>query len=112
MPHNGAENLHRADLTKEERDRQIRRYAELLGQSPQSAAIESRREDGKGHRKEGVASIIAKETGISKDTVERALNPERVAAERARSKIDRDVKDRAAREVASAPIPDPLYRYS
>lgn len=96
-----AENLHRSDLTKDERDKQIRRYAELLGQSPQTAAFESAREDGRGHRQSGVASVIAKETGVSKDTVERALNPERVASERARSKIDKDVKDRAAREVAS-----------
>jgi ParB-like chromosome segregation protein Spo0J len=95
-----AENLHRCDLSKDERDRQIRRYAELIGQSPQNAAFESERADGRGHRREGVASIIAKETGVSKDTVERALNPERVAAERARSKIDSDVKARAAKEVA------------
>ena len=92
-----AENLHRADLSKDERDRQIRRYADLLGEHkpPQSAAVSG----GRGNI--GVASVIAKETGVSKDTVERALNPDRVAAERARSKIDRDVKDRAAREVAA-----------
>jgi hypothetical protein len=71
------ENLHRADLTKEQRDRQIRRYAELLRQrklqSGQSAPIESKREDGRGHRPEGVASKIAAETGLSKSTINRAL---------------------------------------
>lgn len=67
-----AENLHRADLSKEERDRQIRRYAELL-QSQQNASIESKREDRRGHRPQGVASKIAAETGLSKDTVRRAL---------------------------------------
>lgn len=92
-----AENLHRCDLSKDERDRQIRRYAELLGEAkpPQIAAVSG------GRGNVGVASIIAKETGVSKDTVERALNPERVASERARAKIDSDVKARAAREVAA-----------
>jgi ParB/RepB/Spo0J family partition protein len=97
-----AENLHRADLTKEQRDGHIRRYAELLSQrqSTQIASIESKREDGKGHRHQGIASQIAAETGVSKDTVRRALNPERVQAERARSQVDADVKARAAKEVA------------
>lgn len=95
-----AENLHRADLSKDERDRQIRRYAELLtkpeeGKPPQLAAVSG----GRGNI--GIATKIAAETGVSKDTVERALKPERVAAARARSQVDRDVKDRAAREVAS-----------
>ena len=74
-----AENLHRVDLTKEERDKHIRRYAELLEtknlQSPQSAAFESKREDGRGHRKKGTAGQIADQTGLSKDTIDRALNP-------------------------------------
>ncbi len=75
-----AENLHRMDLTKEQRDEHIRRYAELLEarrevQSRQNVAIESKRDDGRGHRPEGVAAQIAKDTGLSKRTVERALNP-------------------------------------
>lgn len=74
-----AENLHRADLTKEERDRQIRRYAELLEaaakiQVQQIAAPEI------GYRKpppqtKGVARQIADQTGLSVDTVRRAINP-------------------------------------
>lgn len=69
-----AENLHRLDLTKEQRDEHIRRYAELL-QLRQNVAIESKREDGRGHRPKGVAREIAEETGISVRTVQRALNP-------------------------------------
>lgn len=98
-----AENLCRAGLSKEERDEHIRRYAELLEarrQSTQNASIESKRDDGKGHRARGVASRIAEETGVSKDTIRRALNPERVKSERARSAVDADVKSRAAKEVA------------
>ena len=76
-----AENLHRVDLTKEERDRQIRRYAELIelratklkvGQSdPLSAPISKK--GGRGN--EGLASKVAEETGLSKRTVNRVLNP-------------------------------------
>lgn len=73
-----AENLHRLDLTKEQRDGHIRRYAELVeargNQVPQTAAPEI------GYRKpppqqKGTARIIAEETGLSVDTVRRALNP-------------------------------------
>lgn len=72
-----SENLHRVDLTKDERDKQIRRYAELLEQqdfqSTQNAPIESKRVDGRGHRPKGTAAKIADETGLSKDTIKRAL---------------------------------------
>ena len=75
-----SENLHRAGLTKEERDEHIRRYAELL---------EKRRAAGdrqgaqtadpvkcRGHKQDrSVATQIAAEVGISRDTVKRALNP-------------------------------------
>lgn len=79
-----AENLHRFDLTKEQRDEHIRRYAELLVTKaslvPQDAAATEVRADGrrKGpqHQK-GVARQIADATGLSDDTVRRALNPVR-----------------------------------
>lgn len=75
-----AENLHRLDLTKDQRDEHIRRYAELLEarkavQVPQAAAIESKRADGRGHRPKSIAREIADATGLSDDTVRRALNP-------------------------------------
>lgn len=73
-----AENLHRLDLTKEQRDEHIRRYAELLEakvQSQQIASIESKRDDGRGHRPVGIPRQIAEQTGLSVDTVRRALNP-------------------------------------
>lgn len=73
-----AENLHRCDLTKDQRDQHIRRYAELIEarvQSQQNAPIESKRVDGRGHRPVGVPRQIAEETGLSVDTVRRALNP-------------------------------------
>lgn len=78
-----AENLCRADLTRDERDRQVRRYAELLktrGAKPlvgQSVVPTGLRKDGrvKGpqHQK-GIASTIADATGLSTRTVQRALS--------------------------------------
>lgn len=75
-----SENLHRLDLTKEQRDEHIRRYAELLDmqtdvQSRQSVAIESKRSDGRGHRPQGTAAKVAENTGVSVRTVQRVLNP-------------------------------------
>lgn len=73
-----AENLHRLDLTKEQRDEHIRRYAELL--EVQSAEV-SRQTDAKpisgpkGGRPREVASRVAEETGLSVRTVQRVLNP-------------------------------------
>jgi hypothetical protein len=77
-----AENLHRLDLTKEQRDEHIRRYAELLEARdtspkipvPQNAAMEI------GYRnpprpEKSIARRIAEETGLSDDTVRRALKP-------------------------------------
>ena len=74
-----AENLHRCDLTKEERDRQIRRYAELLEAlprqtvAPTEARVDGRRK-GPQHEK-GVAAKVAEETGLSVRTVQRVLAP-------------------------------------
>lgn len=67
----------RCDLTKEQRDQHIRRYAELLERQREV----SRQIDAKpvsspqGGRPKGVASQIAEETGLSKRTVERVPNP-------------------------------------
>lgn len=72
-----AENLHRRDLTKKQRDEHIRRYARLLEergeQKGQTVPFESQRQDGKGHRQNGIASEIAEDMGVSKRTVNRAL---------------------------------------
>ena len=83
-----AENLHRLDLTKEQRDEHIRRYAELLVardatkiQVPQSAVAEIGYKSPPPQTK-GIARRIAEETGLSDDTVRRALNPRRKPAPR------------------------------
>lgn len=79
-----SENLHRVDLSKEQRDAHIRRYAELLEArdaasiSQQNAAKLKTDSNPKGAgRPEGTASKVAKETGLSKDTVRRALKPKK-----------------------------------
>lgn len=80
-----AENLHRFDLTKDQRDEHIRRYAELIearqaaGVSKQNAAKLSARGRLNEGRPQGIPRQIAEETGLSVDTVRRALNPKPAA---------------------------------
>lgn len=74
-----AENLHRYDLTKEQRDQHIRRYAELLTQREAArtscpTSLSDGRKAGPQHRP-GIASQVAADTGLSQRTVRRALNP-------------------------------------
>ena len=80
-----AENLHRCDLSKEQRDEHIRRYNELLEareamlQSCPKGPIESKREDGRGHRPTGNVKKIAETFGLSKKVVRHALTPKPAA---------------------------------
>lgn len=75
-----AENLHRAELTKEQRDIHIRRYAELLRAREEAererivsqTATQPPRPTG---RPKSVTTKIADETGLHRSTVHRALNP-------------------------------------
>lgn len=74
-----AENLHRCDLSVEERNRQIRRYAELKEQRRASGistqdAAKMPEQRGRG-RPRGVIAEVAREVGLSEDTVRRAINP-------------------------------------
>src|SRR3569623_1273583 len=72
-----AENLHRLDLTKEQRDAHIQRYGELLAARAAAAILAQNAPvlpRGRGQPK-GIAQRIADETGLSKSTVHRALNP-------------------------------------
>lgn len=100
-----AENLHRLDLTKEQRDDHIRRYAELLAKRSEV----SRQNDAKpksgpqGGRPEGVASQVARETGLSKRTIERALNPKPVFVKAAvEPESEHDAIIREANAIVSA----------
>lgn len=72
-----AENLHRLDLTKDQRNQHIRRYAELLKARQaipqQNAAVLPVRGPG---QPKGIPRQIAEETGLSVDTVRRALKPQ------------------------------------
>lgn len=88
-----AENLHRAELTKAQRDEHIRRYAELLaakktGDANCVGSLSDGRTAGPQHQP-GVASQVAAEIGLSKDTVRRALNPQRAEAEKEKRKAER-----------------------
>ena len=72
-----AENLHRVDLTKEERDKHIRRYAELLDirDSQPKILLQNEANSPKRGRPANTHAVqIAGETGLSKSTVRRALD--------------------------------------
>jgi ParB family chromosome partitioning protein len=70
------ENVHRNELTKEQRDRHLQRYAELLEQrlarQAQTGSVQNG-QNSKGGRPKKIASVIAKETGLSRQTVARAI---------------------------------------
>ena len=92
-----AENLHRLDLTKEQRDEHIRRYANLLeerrsivGQSVQQLKV---------GRPESIATEVAKLTGVNARTVRRALAPAPTADP---PKEVYDVHEMARRRMVSA----------
>lgn len=72
-----AENLHRLDLSREQRDEHIRRYAELLEEKArvipqQNAAVLPKRGPG---QPKAIPRQVAEQVGLSVDTVRRALNP-------------------------------------
>ena len=74
-----AENLHRREIGVAERDALIRRYAGIVEkrealQSRHAVANESKREDRRGHRPEGIPAKVAADLGIGKRTVQRALS--------------------------------------
>lgn len=70
-----AENLHRLDLTREQRDEHIRRYAELLEARAKMGRADTFSEVGAGRGNKGIARQVADATGLSKAVVKRALNP-------------------------------------
>lgn len=89
-----AENLHRLDLTKEERDQHIRRYDELLTAKAEAdrVVLQNAKQppaNPKGGRPISNATKIAQETGLSYATVHRALNPPAPAHWRPESFRDR-----------------------
>ncbi len=75
-----SENLHRLDLSKEQRDEHVRRYAALLEQrrKAQEAIVEQnpqqlpQRPVG---RPKSITTEVAEATGLSRDIVKRALHP-------------------------------------
>jgi ParB-like chromosome segregation protein Spo0J len=71
-----AENLHRCDLTKEQRDEHIRRYAELLESQRATILVQNEPVSKRGPgQPKAIARQIADATGLSKATVRRALSP-------------------------------------
>lgn len=70
-----AENLHRCDLTKEQRDSQIRRYAELIEARSAIVCQNEKQSPRPVGRPKAIVTEVAEATGLSTQTVRRALNP-------------------------------------
>lgn len=72
-----AENLHRLDLTKDQRDEHIRRYAEVLREIEVAVIVPQDAEQlpASVGRPKSITRKVADATGLSDDTVRRALNP-------------------------------------
>jgi ParB family chromosome partitioning protein len=71
--HRIAENLHRAELTKLERDGFLSEWISLRDQSAQTEPIESKRVDGKGHRPQSGINSASRELGIDRTDLQRAI---------------------------------------
>lgn len=100
-----AENLHRSDLTKDERDRHIRLLAEIIErQAPIQVSQNGTPEIGYGRpppQTKGVVARVAEQVGLSKQTVRRALSQVNEEAEPSKAaKIDNAVADDAANALA------------
>jgi len=98
-----AENLHRVGLTKDERDEHIRRYAELLAEREAAAIVfhfEKQLPTRPVGRPKAITTKIAKETGLSHQTVRRALAPSDPdkALDREHMKREAAERDREAKE--------------
>lgn len=119
-----SENLHRLDLTKDQRDEHIRRYAELLeARQEVSQQNASKPKSGpQGGRPVGVPRQIAEETGLSVDTVRRALRPPQVKEVQPAKSREETILTEAnaiisawnraspeAREMALAEIDEPVF---
>lgn len=69
-----AENLHRCDLTKDQRDKHIRRYAELIAlrRSDEKPGTDVRVSNGRGNK--SIATEVAENTGLTARHVRRVLS--------------------------------------
>ena len=73
-----AENLHRLDLTKEQRDAHIRRYIELLEAKRALEVVPQNGEQLPRHppgRPKSIIQQVADETGLGRGTIRRAAKP-------------------------------------
>lgn len=103
-----AENLHRAELTALERDEHVAKWVELTEarQSAQFAPIETKRPDGKGHRKEGGINAAARELGVERTATQRAVKVASLSDEAKQVARDTGLDDNRSVLLAAARQPD------
>jgi ParB/RepB/Spo0J family partition protein len=105
-----SENLHRAELSKLQRASMIKEWVEMVGdvQSAQLGPIESKREDGKGHRPESGIREAARQLGMDRKEVDRAVKVASLspAAKAEAVSLGLDNNQSAMLEAARAPTPE------
>jgi ParB-like chromosome segregation protein Spo0J len=106
-----AENLHRAELTVDERAAHFAEWKRLTGtddpatQSSQTETIESKRADGRGHRKRSGTNEAARKLGIDRNEAHRLDKIASIAPEAARAAGINDHQG-ALLAVAKEPTPE------
>lgn len=102
-----AENLHRAELTALERDQHVAEWIKLTDQSAQVAPIESKRKDGRGHRRQSGIRKAARELGVDRDDARRAVRVANLTPEAKQTAISLGLDDnRSALLLAAAAPPE------
>lgn len=100
-----AENLHRAELTALEQSEQVARYAELIERKLQSAQVEpneSKRTDGRGHRKAGGEREASRQLNLSRGEVQRSKKVAALAPEAKQAARDAGLDDNRSAMLAAA----------
>jgi ParB-like chromosome segregation protein Spo0J len=109
-----AENLHRADLTALEHDQHVAEWVKIEIekqkqhelQSGHFTQIESKRTDGRGHRPEGGVAATARDLGIERTKVRRALEVDKIAPEAKEAAVEAGIANTQSDLLKVAAISD------
>lgn len=105
-----AENLHRAELTVQERAEQIAEWIALTDretQSAQLAPIESSRSDGRGHRQQSGINAASRDLGIDRTEAQRAVKVASISADAKAAAIEEGLDNNQSALLAVAKEKEP-----
>jgi ParB family transcriptional regulator, chromosome partitioning protein len=106
-----SENLHRIELTPLEHDKHVAKWIELCEQrgsvqKAQNAPIESKRDDGRGHRQEGGINAASRELGIERTDAQRAVKVASLSDEAQHEAVKLGLDDNRSALLKAAEQPD------